>query len=390
MARQSLEHQIAELRDIIRGHDRHYYVDNAPTISDLEYDRLVTQLKEVEAAHPELVTPDSPTQRVGDASVDELQPVVHRVPMLSIDNTYSEAELRQYGTRISKLLPGETIEWVVELKIDGVAVAITYENGRLARGATRGDGRTGDDITHNLRTVLGVPLRLYGRDVPEFLEIRGEVYIRNSDLVRINEQRAGGGESPFANTRNLAAGTIKLLDPRLCAERKLRVFCHGIGDTHGIRSATHMDFLAEIAGYGLAATPHVHSFESFDAAIERCHALTEQLHELDFEVDGFVLKVNDFTQRDRLGSTSKSPRWLVAYKFEKYEATTRLNEIRVQVGKTGTITPVAELEPVQLAGTTVSRASLHNADEIARKDIRVGDLVVVEKAGKIIPHLVRV
>jgi DNA ligase (NAD+) len=386
----SVEHEIAQLRDVIREHDRRYYVEAAPTISDLDYDRLMTRLRELEAAHPELVTPDSPTQRVGGEPVSELPSVEHRVPMLSIENTYSVEELRQYGARIDKLLGGEPVEWVVELKIDGVAVSITYENGQLVQGATRGDGRTGDDVTHNIRTVLGVPLRLSGRDVPDLLEVRGEVYITNSDLVVINEARQKNHQPAFANTRNLTAGSIKLLDPRLCAERRVRLFCHGVGDVRGLPSTNHMDFLADLGRWGLPATPHVECLKSFDAAVDHCDTLEERLHELDFEVDGFVLKVNRFDQRERLGSTSKCPRWLIAYKFEKYEATTQLNEIRVQVGKTGAITPVAELEPVELAGTTVSRASLHNADEIARKDVRVGDTVVVEKAGKIIPHVVRV
>ncbi len=389
---ESVEQKIARLRDQIREHDRRYYVEAAPTISDLEYDRLMRQLRELEAAHPELVTPDSPTQRVGGEPIGQLPSVEHRVPMLSIENTYTVEELRQYSARIDKLLESEAVEWVVELKIDGVAVSITYESGRLVQGATRGDGRTGDDVTHNIRTVLGVPLRLAGDEVPELLEVRGEVYITNSDLVAINSarQKQDPPQPPFANTRNLTAGSIKLLDPRQCAERRLRLFCHGVGDTRGLPSTNHMDFLADLGRWGLPATPHVACFKSFDAAVEHCHGWEERLHELDFEVDGFVLKVNRFDQRKRLGTTSKSPRWLIAYKFEKYEATTRLNEIRVQVGKTGAITPVAELEPVELAGTTVSRASLHNADEIERKDVRVGDTVVVEKAGKIIPHIVRV
>jgi DNA ligase (NAD+) len=382
--------RIEELRELIRYHDRKYYVEAKPEISDREYDRLVDELKQLEAAHPELVTPDSPTQRVGDEPVEHLEQVEHRLPMLSIDNTYSIDELRKYGERTQKLLAGEETEWVVELKIDGVAVSLVYENGVLARGVTRGNGRIGDDITHNIRTIGDVPLRLSGRHVPAVLEARGEVYMTNSDLVKLNQHQAKKGEAAYANTRNVTAGSIRLLDPRICAERHLRFFCHGVGYCEGLRAETHRAFLDEIRGYGLPPTPQVECFDSFDAAVAHCEELIERLHELDFEVDGLVLKVNQFDQRDRLGSTSKSPRWVVAYKFEKYEGTTKLNEIRVQVGKTGAITPVAELEPVQLAGTTVSRASLHNADEIARKDVRVGDVVVVEKAGKIIPHIVRV
>ena len=382
--------EIAKLREEIRHHDRKYYVEAAPEISDREYDRLVERLKELEAAHPELVTPDSPTQRVGDAPVDHLAPVTHRAPMLSIDNTYSLDEHRKYAARVERLLPGETMEWVVELKIDGVAVSLTYEEGRLVQGATRGNGRVGDDITHNIRTLADVPLRLAGDSPPRLLEVRGEVYMTNSELVRINEVRKDRGEEAYANTRNVTAGSIRLLDPRICAERHLRFFGHGVGAAEGLRSRSHRGFLAELTEYGIPATPRVEVFDSFDKAVDHCEELIGQLHELDFEVDGLVLKVNDFAQRERLGSTSKSPRWLIAYKFEKYEATTKVTGIRVQVGKTGAITPVADLEPVQLAGTVVSRASLHNADEIARKDVRVGDTIVVEKAGKIIPHVVRV
>ncbi len=381
---------IERLRQEIRHHDQKYYVDAQPEISDLEYDRLMNRLKDLEAEHPEFITPDSPTQRVGERPVPHLQQVEHRVPMLSIENTYSIEELREFGQRTARLLEDEPVEWVVELKIDGVAIALIYENGALARALTRGNGVIGDDITHNARTIVDVPLRLLGHDVPPVLEVRGEVYMTNSDLVRLNERQQEAGEPPYANTRNVTAGSIRLLDPQLCAERRLRVFCHGVGFCEGLRAETHVDFLQEIAGYGLPATPMVECFTSFDAAVEHCEQLVERLHELDFEVDGLVLKVNRLAQRERLGARSKSPRWVVAYKWEKYEATTTLKSIRVQVGKTGAITPVAELEPVQLAGTTVSRASLHNADEIQRKDIREGDVVVVEKAGKIIPHIVRV
>jgi DNA ligase (NAD+) len=382
--------EIARLCEEIRYHDRKYYVEAAPEISDREYDRLIERLKRLEAKHPELVTPESPTQRIGDQPVEGLDEVEHRVPMLSIDNTYSKEELNKYGQRTAKLLQGEPIGWVVELKIDGVAVSLTYENGVLARGVTRGNGRVGDDVTHNIRTVIDVPLRLVGDDLPPALEVRGEVYMTNSDLVRLNEAQAEKGEPPFANTRNVTAGSVRLLDPRLCAGRRLRFFAHGVGYSEGLQAATHMEFLDELQGYGLPVTPEVERFDGFGAAVEHCELLVERLHELDFEIDGLVLKVDRFDQRERLGSTAKSPRWLVAYKFEKYEGTTRLNDIQVQVGKSGTITPVAILEPVELAGTTVSRASLHNADEIERKDVRKGDVVVVEKAGKIIPHVVRV
>lgn len=382
--------EIAKLREQIRYHDHKYYLEAAPEISDLEYDKLLQRLKNLEADHPELITPDSPTQRVGDQPVKELPQVAHRVPMLSIDNTYSIEELKAFGTRTKKLLPGETIEWVVELKVDGVACSLVYEDGRLVHGVTRGNGRVGDDVTHNIRTIRDIPLHLRGRDVPPVLEPRGEVYMTNGDLVRLNEEQKKRDEPLFANTRNVTAGSIRQLDPRICAQRHLRFFCHSIGYCEGLKATTHMDFLKEMQGYGIPMTPHVECFETFEAAVEHCEQVIGRLHELDFEIDGLVLKVNSFEQRERLGATSKFPRWVIAYKFEKYEATTRVKEIRVQVGKTGAITPVADLEPVEIAGTTVSRASLHNAEEVERKDVRPGDVVVVEKAGKIIPHVVRV
>ncbi|MEZ6070879.1 MAG: NAD-dependent DNA ligase LigA [Pirellulales bacterium] len=382
--------EIAALREEIRRHDRLYYEEATPEISDVEYDRLMQRLGELETQHPDLVTPDSPTQRVGGEPVSELAEITHLEPMLSIDNTYSVEELKKFGARVQKLLPDETIEWVVELKIDGAAGSVLYRDGELVWGATRGNGRVGDDVTHNIRTLVDLPATLSGKHVPHELEVRGEIYMRNSDLVRLNERQQEAGLPLYANPRNVAAGSIRLLDPKICAARRLRMFCHGVGHSEGLRAKTHTEFLDEIRGYGLPPTPHAECFSSFDAAVAHCEELIERLHELDFEIDGLVLKVNDFDQRRRLGATTKSPRWLIAYKFEKYEAPTKLLDIQVQVGKTGAITPVAYLEPVELAGTTVSRASLHNADEIERKDVRVGDVVVVEKAGKIIPHIVRV
>ncbi|HZZ28918.1 MAG TPA: NAD-dependent DNA ligase LigA [Pirellulales bacterium] len=385
----NVSREIEHLREEIRAHDRKYYIDAAPEISDQEYDKLLERLKKLEAEHPTLITPDSPTQRVGEQPVSGLKHVQHRLPMLSIDNSYSVEELRQYETRIAKLLAGEKVEWVVELKIDGVAVALLYEHGQLVLGATRGNGQVGDDVTHNIKTVRGVPQRLHGKHIPPVLEVRGEVYMTNEDLVRLNEQQANRGEPPYANTRNCAAGSIRLLDPRICAQRRLRFFCHSVGYVEGLKAQTHMQFLDEMRSYGLPATPLVESFATFEAALEHCEQLIEKLHELDFEVDGLVLKVNRFDQRQGLGTTSKSPRWMIAYKFEKFEGPTRLLDIKVSVGKSGAVTPFAELEPIELAGSVIRRASLHNADEIERKDCRVGDIVIVEKAGKVIPHIVR-
>jgi DNA ligase (NAD+) len=391
----SAAQRIAALRDQIRHHDRKYYVEARPEISDREYDRLLDELRALEAKHPDLVTPDSPTQRVGDEPVPELESVTHRLPMLSMDNTYSAEDLVAWGLRVEKLLhdgkAGATrIDWILELKIDGVAVSLTYEAGRFVLGATRGNGTVGDDITHNVRTIRGVSLILDLPAPPALVEIRGEVYMTNSDLVTLNEAQAAAGLAPFANTRNVAAGSIRLLDPRECAKRPLRFFCHGVGDAAGLGATSQSELLAWAVQAGLPVAPGTQTFESLDALVERGTALIEELHALDFEVDGFVVKVDRFDQQRRLGATAKSPRWAIAWKFEKFEATTKLAGIRVQVGRGGTITPVADLEPVELAGTTVSRASLHNADEVARKDIRVGDVLVVEKAGKVIPHVVRV
>ncbi|MCU0720848.1 MAG: NAD-dependent DNA ligase LigA [Pirellula sp.] len=382
--------RIAQLVEQIREHDYSYYILAEPTISDFEYDSLMKELQSLEAEHPSLIGDDSPTLRLGDAPLDGLAQVTHRIPMLSIDNTYTEGELRDYFQRTEKLLPGEPIEWVVELKVDGVAASIRYEEGRLVQAVTRGNGEVGDDITHNVRTLRGLPHKLFGKEIPKVLELRGEVYMNNSDLVLLNEERVRNGDAEFKNTRNVTAGAIRLLDSRICAQRKLRFLCHGMGFCEGVKERTHMGFLNRVKELGVPLTPGVKSFTDKEELIAHCNTIVENLHSLDFEVDGIVIKVNSFDQRETLGSTSKSPRWVIAYKIEKYEAVTKLLEIRTQIGKTGTVTPVAELEPVQLAGTTVSRASLHNAEEIARKDVRVGDWVVVEKAGKIIPHIVRV
>lgn len=381
---------ISELREQIRKHDNLYYVQAEPEISDLQYDRLLSELTDWEVRFPSLITPDSPTQKIGDQPVEGLAQVAHRIPMLSIENTYTEGELREFFQRVEKNLPSEPIEWVVELKVDGVAASIRYENGQLVAAITRGNGEVGDDVTHNARTIRGLPLQLQGAGIPKTLEVRGEVYMTNTDLVALNQQRAGIGEAEFKNPRNVTAGSIRLLDPKICAKRKLRFLCHGMGFCDGLQVRTHMEFLQKVGQLGVPSTPLVQCFQSTQEVVAHCNHLVENLHELDFEVDGLVVKVNSLEQRESLGSTSKSPRWVIAYKIEKYEAVTRLLAIKTQVGKTGTITPVAELEPVQLAGTTVSRASLHNFDEIRRKDVRVDDWVVVEKAGKIIPHIVRV
>lgn len=381
---------IEELRDLIRYHDRRYYVELEPEILDHEYDGLLQLLRSIEQENPQLVTPDSPTQRVAERPLSNLIQVPHRVPMLSIENTYSEAELLEFRRRVVDGLNGVEPEWSVELKIDGVAIALIYEQGILTRAVTRGDGQTGDDVTHNVRTIVDVPLKLATATPPAILEVRGEVYMTNQELSRLNQAQAAIGAPLYKNTRNVAAGTIRLLDPQLCAQRHLRVYCHGIGYCEGLSVQSHQSFLSLIAGFGLVPTPMVQVFDRFEDVLTHCQYMIERLGEWDFEVDGIVIKVNDFRQREQLGLRSKSPRWVAAYKWEKYEALTKLDRITLQVGKSGAVTPVAELQPVELAGTTVSRASLHNAEEIARKDVRPGDWVIVEKAGKIIPHIVRV
>lgn len=385
-----IEAEIAHLRQEISRHDRLYYVAATPEITDRQYDALLKRLEELERQRPDLVTPDSPTQRVGDQPVDHLDSVRHAVPMLSIDNTYNREELEAYFRRTEKLLPGEPVRWVMEYKIDGVAASILYVNGLLSQGVTRGNGEIGDDITHNVRTIRDLPLKLIGDDVPPVLEVRGEVYMTDADLADLNVRQVDAGLEPFKNTRNVTAGTIRLLDPQIAASRKLRFFAHGVGRTDGLDLSTHMEFLRRLDRYGIPATPNVRLLDGAQEAMAAVAELEESMPELPFEVDGIVFKVDSLAQRQELGIRSKSPRWVVAYKFEKYEAVTRVERIEVQVGKTGTITPVAHLEPINIADTTVSRASLHNADEIERLDVRVGDWVVVEKAGKIIPKVMRV
>ena len=380
---------IESLRAEIRRHDALYYQQASPEISDREYDRMMRQLKDLEAAHPELQSLDSPTQKVGGAPIDGFVTVEHKVPMLSIDNAFSEAELAEFGNRVVKLIGPEPVEWVIEYKVDGVALSLIYEKGNLVRAVTRGDGRRGDDVTHNARTMRGVPLKLIG-DVPDVLEVRGEAFIGNHDFAQLQAEMTAAGEEPLKNSRNATAGAIKLLDPKLCAHRKLRFFAHSVGSLEGATYATHWQFLQAINAMGIPSVSKTSLQPSYEIAVANTQKLMEELHELDFEVDGIVIKVNDLNVREQLGMTSKSPRWVIAYKWEKYEAETQIEQIQISVGKTGALTPVACLKPVEIAGTTVSRASLHNHDEIERLGVQINDWIIVEKAGKIIPHVVRV
>ncbi len=392
----SVRQEAEKLREQIRHHERKYYVEHAPEITDYEFDMLVKRLEAIEREHPELVTPDSPTQRVGGEPLEEFAIVEHRVPMLSIDNTYSPEELREFDRRVRRGLAATAESasepsYVVELKIDGVAVSLWYEDGILVQGATRGDGTRGDDITANIRTVRQVPLRLTPRErpVPPVLEIRGEVYLPKAEFARINRHREEHGEPLFANPRNAAAGSLKLLDSRETAKRHLAMVAYQIGYFEGAEISTHHEALEMLADCGCAVNPVHEVHDSIDGVLECCQRVQESKHDFPFEIDGMVVKVDRFDQQRALGATAKSPRWAISYKFPPDQAETRLNEISVQVSRAGVLTPVAYFDPVQLAGTTVKRATLHNADEIARKDIREGDTIIVEKAGEIIPQVVR-
>ena len=403
----SIEKRIEELRAEIRRHDYLYYVENMPAVSDREYDKLFAELKELEAQHPELVTADSPTQRVSGEPLEGFETVHHVVAMLSMDNTYSEEELRGFDTRVAKGLGTKKYRYVVETKIDGVAVSLRYENGLLVLGATRGDGEQGDDITANARTIQSVPLKLAVAakrkktkakgslfdtevEIPDVLEIRGEVFIPNSRFRKINEEREEAGEPRFANPRNATAGSLKQLDSRIVAQRGLRFLGYAIGQVEPSIFESHSDMLAKLQLLSLPVNPGYEIAENIDEVIAVCNRWEKQKDKLDYQIDGMVVKVDDLAQQRTLGATSRAPRWCIAYKFAAERAETVVKDIRIQVGKTGALTPVADLEPVQLAGTTVSRASLHNFEELARKDVRIGDTVLVEKAGEIIPQVVEV
>ncbi|MCF6147248.1 MAG: NAD-dependent DNA ligase LigA [Candidatus Kuenenia sp.] len=389
--------KIEQLRSIIRYHDHKYYVENHPEISDYEYDHLLKELQNLEKAHPELITPDSPTQRIADQPVSQFPSVEHKTPMLSIDNTYSNEELKEFDRRIKRMADIDAntdIEYVVELKIDGIAITLWYENGLFVRGATRGDGFHGDDVTANLKTIRQIPLKLSVSGgvykIPPIIEIRGEVYLPNKEFQLINEEREEKGEIQFANPRNAAAGSLKLLDPRITAKRHLKMFVYVIGYVEGIKLESHLQCLDIIKAMGFPVNPHAKLCKNIDEAIRYCSEWDKRRRTLDYMVDGMVIKANSLALQEQLGSTSKAPRWMISFKFQPEQAVTRIEKIVVQVGKTGTLTPVANLTPVLLAGTTVSRASLHNFDEVKRKDVRVGDHVVVQKAGEIIPQVVTV
>jgi len=392
MASKEIKDKIEKLKDTIRRHDHLYYVLNKPEISDREYDGLYRQLKDMEEAHPELITPDSPSMRVGGEPVKEFRTVKHIAPMLSLDNTYSAEEIRDFDKRVRKNLKSEDVEYVVELKFDGVSISLLYEDGRWSLGATRGDGEKGDDVSANLKTIRSIPLvfRDEAKSVPKAIEVRGEVYMAKKAFEKLNREKEKANEELFANPRNAAAGSLKLLDSKIAAARGLDIYVWGIGHYEGIDFRTHIEVLDYLKSCGFRVNPHYKLCRTIDEVIAYCDSWENAKEKLDCEIDGMVLKVNDLGQRQRLGFTSKSPRWSIAYKFPAEKALTEIKDIIVQVGRTGTITPVALLKPVHLSGTTVSRATLHNFDEIERLDAKIGDKVYVEKSGEIIPKVLSV
>lgn len=387
MNRSEAEKRIVQLRETIEEHNYRYHVLDDPVISDAEYDQLMRELERLENAFPDLVTEDSPTQRVGGKPLPYFEKVEHETPMLSLGNAFDEQELRDFDRRVKRAagVSGD-MAYTCELKIDGLAISLRYTNGRLTLGATRGDGTTGEDITQNLKTIPAIPLRL---KEPVDIEVRGEAYLPKKEFVRLNEAREKAGESLFANPRNAAAGSLRQLDPKIAAERALSVFIYSVGDTTGHGIGTQWEMLDYLVRLGFKVNPERRRVESIDGVIAYVESWRERRAELDYDIDGIVVKVDDFSIQEQLGTTAKSPRWAIAYKFPAEEAVTIVRAIEVNVGRTGAVTPTAVLEPVTLAGTTVQRASLHNEDLIREKDIRIGDHVVVKKAGDIIPEVIK-
>ncbi len=387
----------SQLADEIRQHDHAYYVLAQPTISDQDYDRLYHELLDLETKFQELITPDSPSQRVGGQPLKAFKPVKHIKPMTSLDNTYSQEELREFVARVQRLLPSETLDWVVEPKIDGLAINLRYEKGLFACGATRGDGTTGDDITSNLKTIRSIPSKLRAPagkhgTFPELLEVRGEVYLGKAGFAKLNAERKAVGEETFANPRNAAAGSLKQLDPRIVAKRPLEIILYGVGAVEGANAVFHTqeEMLTWLKSLGFRTPDRTWHCKSADELLAAIDELDQVRRKFPYETDGAVIKLNSFVQREKAGFTSKAPRWAIAYKYAAEQAETLLTGITVQVGRTGKLTPVAELEPTFLAGSTISRATLHNEDYIRLKDIRIGDTVTIEKAGEVIPAVVDV
>jgi DNA ligase (NAD+) len=389
----SIESEIRKLREEVLRHEELYYVHDRPEISDVEYDALVERLRASEEEHPEYRTPDSPTLRVGGRPAEGFAEYVHRRPMLSLDNSYNIEDLRAFDERCRKLADGRTFEYVAELKIDGLSLSVHYEGGVLARGVTRGDGRVGEDVTQNVRTIRSVPLRLKGAassSAEGETEVRGEAYLSRKAFERINAEREEADEAKFANPRNAAAGTIRQLDPKVVARRRLDLFAYDVLRGERKPFATHWEALEWLTAAGFTVNPHRAKCSTIDEVIAFCNEMEAARDRLEYEIDGVVVKVNSTALQDEFGTTTKAPRWAIAYKYPARQATTQVESITVQVGRTGALTPVANLTPVQLAGTIVARATLHNEDEIKRLDVRVGDWVNIEKSGEIIPKVLSV
>ena len=390
MATAGVNKEVEKLRDDIRRHDRLYYVEDRPEITDAQYDQLMRRLQELERAHPELVSPDSPTQRVGGKPSEKFKPVTHSLPMLSLDNAYSPEEIREWDERVRKILKETPYRLVVEAKIDGLSCSITYRNGLLAVGATRGDGETGEDVTGNVKTLRAIPLRLAAKDPPEVLEVRGEVYMTRKDFARMNESEVKEGREAFVNPRNTAAGALRQKDPGITASRPLRFFAHSTGEVRGLNLDTHWDWLAMMRKLGFPVTGVLHRFDGIEEVVRFYERFAAEREKLPYEVDGLVVKIDSFAQRRILGTTAKSPRWAIAFKYAGQQATTTVSKIEFSVGRTGTITPVAKLEPVACGGVTISSATLHNFEEIERLGVSAGDRVLIERAGEVIPRVVQV
>jgi len=392
-SREETKREILSLREQLEKHNYHYYVLDNPVIRDAEYDRLFRRLLDLEKAHPEFASPDSPTQKVGAPPLEKFITARHNIPMLSLNNATNQEEMKEFEERIQRFLKSsKPIRYVVEPKIDGVAVELVYENGHFTVGSTRGDGINGEDISLNLKTIRSVPLTLRKsrKNVPRRLEIRGEVFLSHQAFQKLNREREEEGQPVFANPRNSAAGSLKQLDSTATAKRPLDIFCHGAGEVAGISFTSHMDFLKTLKEWGLKPVPFVRLCRSLEEIFTYFHEMESQREDLPYEIDGLVIKVDSLDLQRRLGEISRSPRWAIAYKFKPRQATTRIRDIQAQVGRTGTLTPVASLEPVQVGGVTVKSASLHNMDEVERKDIRIGDTVIVERAGDVIPYVVQV
>lgn len=387
--KKNIESQIEQLREEILHHEHLYYAEASPEISDQDFDALMKKLEKWEEEYPQFKTPDSPTQRVGGKPLEGFETVEHRVRMLSINNTYSPEEVQDFHKRIVKDLDHEP-QYLIQPKVDGVAISLIYRDGMFERAITRGDGARGDDVTQNVRTIRSLPLKMKGENIPTYLDVRGEIFMPHSTFAKLNKEREVAGEALYANPRNTTAGTLKLLDPKAVVKRNLDLFAHTLGEIEGISFDSDFEFMQALKDWGFKVVPDYSLAKSVDEVLKSAEEWEAKVKQLEFEADGLVIKVNQYSQREELGFTSKSPRWVIAYKFAAEEAITKLLDIDYGVGRTGAITPRAILEPVLLAGTTIRHATLHNFEEIERKDIRIGDQVVIQKGGEIIPKVVRV